>query len=206
MWDLVSLLTFHLVNTSISRRTRLFTVRNEVAKVMFLQACVCPHRGGGICLSACWDTTPPWEQTPSPPPGAETPPPGADTPPEQTATAADGTHPTGMHSCCYKKSRSPHPVNSPSNRGFPSDVTLLLVCVWIKYHDTSRFERQINFPLNLLTMRGSSNVYFYGNLSGAESSGDIDILLTHPTFTSTSKKMVNFHFGKTLFTLRPVYT
>ena len=26
-------------------------------------------------------------------------PPGADTPPQQTATAADGTHPTGMHSC-----------------------------------------------------------------------------------------------------------
>ena len=23
------------------------TVHNEVAKVMFLQACVCPHRGGG---------------------------------------------------------------------------------------------------------------------------------------------------------------
>ena len=43
-------------------------------------------------------------------------------------------------------------------------------------------------------------MYFYGNLSGAESSGDIDILLTHPTFTSTSKKMVNLHFGKTLFT------
>ena len=35
----------------------------------------CPH-GGGVCLSACWDT-----------------------PPQQTATAADGTHPTGMHSC-----------------------------------------------------------------------------------------------------------
>ena len=42
-----------------------------------------------------------------PPPG-QTPPPRADTPlpqgrphlpPRQTATAADGTHPTGMHSC-----------------------------------------------------------------------------------------------------------
>ena len=63
-----------------------FTVRNEVAKVMFLQACVCPQ-GGGVCLSACWDTTPPWsrplplEQIPPPP---EQIPPGSDTPPEQT--------------------------------------------------------------------------------------------------------------------------
>ena len=53
------------------------------------------------------DQVHPWEQTP---PGADTPleqtppgsrhPPGADTPsPRDTATAADGTHPTGMHSC-----------------------------------------------------------------------------------------------------------
>jgi len=27
-------------------------------------------------------------------------------------------------------------------------------------------------------------------ITGAETSGDIDILLTHPAFTSTSKKMV----------------
>ena len=68
--------------------TRLIiTVRNEVAKVMFLQVCVCPQGvsaprgclvpgglvqgrrvclvpggcliGGGACLSACWDTNPP---------------------------------------------------------------------------------------------------------------------------------------------------
>ena len=48
----------------------------------------CPQ--GGVCLSACWDTTHPWEQTPprADPPGADTPrsrhPPGADTPWEQT--------------------------------------------------------------------------------------------------------------------------
>ena len=36
----------------------------------------------------------PWADTP----GADTH--GADTPPE-TATAADGTHPTGMNPCCY---------------------------------------------------------------------------------------------------------
>ena len=71
------------------------TVRNEVAKVMFLQACVCPH-GGGVCLSACWDTTPPlgsrqpppWSRHPTPrsrhpPPGSRQPPLGADPPSER---------------------------------------------------------------------------------------------------------------------------
>ena len=83
---------------------------------------VCLSTGGGNCLSACWDTTPPgpapprsrppgpgtpreqeplgsrhppWEQTPL---GADPPSPGAGFPPD-TAAAADGTHPTGMHSC-----------------------------------------------------------------------------------------------------------
>ena len=50
-------------------------------KVMFLHLSVILSRGG-VCLSACWDT-----------------PPGQTPPPQQTATAADGTHPTGMHSC-----------------------------------------------------------------------------------------------------------
>ena len=69
---------------------RIFTVRNEVAKVMFLQVSVCPQRGGawsrggsapgwGVGIPACTEADPP------PPPG-------------ETATAADGTHPTGMHS------------------------------------------------------------------------------------------------------------
>ena len=64
-------------------------------KVMFLQASVILLTGGGgVCLSACWEHTPPpaadtlqsrppWEQTPHW--GAEIPPPqGADTPLEQT--------------------------------------------------------------------------------------------------------------------------
>ena len=76
---------------------------------VFTRVCHSVHSGGGgVCLSACWDTrgypgadpreqtppkqTPPWEQTPpertppspqSRPPGAD--PPGADTcPPQQT--------------------------------------------------------------------------------------------------------------------------
>ena len=64
-------------------------------KVMFLQASVILSTGGGVCLSACWDTThqagtPLLEQTPpradTPTPREQTPlgrhPPTADTPPE----------------------------------------------------------------------------------------------------------------------------
>ena len=84
---------------NIPERPRMFTVRNEVAKVMILQTCVCPH--GVVCLSACWDTPPPRSRHPH----QEQTPPGAHTPrehtPQETATAADGTHPTGMHSCYY---------------------------------------------------------------------------------------------------------
>ena len=37
----------------------IITGRNEVvAKVMFLQVCVCPRGGEGVCLSACWDAIP----------------------------------------------------------------------------------------------------------------------------------------------------
>ena len=62
----------------------IFTVRNEVAKVMFLHLSVILSTGGGFCFSACWDTSPPGTR----PPGADPPgsrhPPGADTPQEQT--------------------------------------------------------------------------------------------------------------------------
>ena len=108
---------------------RLFTVRNEVAKVKFLHLSVSNsvHRG---CLPQCMlGYHPPGPGTPPPqsrhpqsrpprsrplqgpgtpwarhPPGPGTlPPPGPGTRPpprQQTATVADGTHPTGMHSCC----------------------------------------------------------------------------------------------------------
>ena len=42
----------------------IFTVRNKVAKVMFLHLSVILFTGG-VCLSACWDTTPP-DQVPPP--------------------------------------------------------------------------------------------------------------------------------------------
>ena len=62
---------------------------------MFLQACVCPHGG---CLPQCML-------------GYHTPgsrhPPQADTPREQTATAVDSTHPTGMYSCFQQRIQEP---------------------------------------------------------------------------------------------------
>ena len=74
----------------------LITARNEVTKVMFLHLTFCSQ--GGVCLIACWDTTPP--PRPGTPQSRHHPPPGAGTPPGgETATAADGMHPTGMHSC-----------------------------------------------------------------------------------------------------------
>ena len=64
----------------------IITSRNEVvAKVIFLHLSVIHsvHRGG-VCLSACWDTTPQSRPPQSRHPlGADTPW-GADTPPEQT--------------------------------------------------------------------------------------------------------------------------
>ena len=50
----------------------------------------------GICLSACWDTSP-QEQTPLSPPGADTPPGAVHA--GRYGQQAGGTHPTGMHTC-----------------------------------------------------------------------------------------------------------
>ena len=83
---------------------------SSCGKVMFSQASVCPQ-GEGVCLWV-WGCTPPLgrhplgrhplgrhppRQTPprQMPPGQTLPPP----PSPETATVADGTHPTGMHSC-----------------------------------------------------------------------------------------------------------
>ena len=68
--------------------------------------------GGGVCLSACWDTTPLGSRSPRSRPPLEHTPPGADTPPEQApppcavhagryGQQAGDMHPTGMHSCCW---------------------------------------------------------------------------------------------------------
>ena len=62
--------------------------RNEVvAKVMFLQVCVCPR--GGVCLSACWDAIPPGWRTP----WVEKPPLGPGRPPTPHPQPPDGESP-----------------------------------------------------------------------------------------------------------------
>ena len=99
------------------------------AKVMFLQASVILSTGG-VCLSACWDTTPPDRTKPSwarPLPRADTPstrhpPPGPDqtlrdqtTPPEQTPPW-DWTRPPWAR---------PHPLPDqiPPEQTLPPDQT-----------------------------------------------------------------------------------
>ena len=105
---------------------KIFTVRKRsCAKVMFLHLSVILFTGVGVSASGSTGCTSTW-QTPPPsgrPPQADTPIgrhppsqthtspgrhplgqtslPGKHTPSPDTATAVDGTHPTGMHSC-YK--------------------------------------------------------------------------------------------------------
>ena len=81
----------------------------KLRRLYFLQASVCPQGGRvGVSASVHAGIPPPQEQTPpgSRHPPEQTPsrsrhPPGADTSPRDTVTAADGTHPTGMHSCAF---------------------------------------------------------------------------------------------------------
>ena len=75
--------TSHLIRTPYLRR------------LCFTPVCLST---GGVCLSACWDTPPPPGEDPlgSRHPQEQTPP-WSRPPPNHTATAADGTHPTGMH-------------------------------------------------------------------------------------------------------------
>ena len=93
----VSSLVIHNLTAGCSRI--IFTGRNKVvAKVMFLQVCVCPQGGGeGVCLSACWDAIPPWiRQTPLPQPplGPGRPRPTRQTPPGTRQTPLPRTRQT----------------------------------------------------------------------------------------------------------------
>ena len=100
------------------RGSVIITVRNEVAKVMFSQACVCPQgegclvpgggawsrRGvsgpGGVPALGRGVPAPAGSAPAGSAPGGGIPACTEADPPAETATAADGTHPTGMHSCC----------------------------------------------------------------------------------------------------------
>ena len=80
--------------------------QQSLAKVMFLQVSVILSTGGGVCLSACWDTThPPGADIPlgadtpradtllplepGTPPGTKYTPPGLSTPPPRLSTPWD---------------------------------------------------------------------------------------------------------------------
>ena len=78
---------------------------------MFLHLCVCPQ---GVGLPQCRDTIPPGAETSR---RADNPPGAGTSPRQQTVTAADGTHPTGMHSC-YGKSFVGAPLRRVEARSY----------------------------------------------------------------------------------------
>ena len=88
-----------LTERCITQKERLFCYRPQRswAKVIFLQASVCPQGGRGVCLSACWDIPPGPGRPPKtrPPPGADTPQ-TRQTPPEQTPPGP-GRYPGSRH-------------------------------------------------------------------------------------------------------------
>ena len=110
-------------------------------RMLCFYTCLSVYRRG-VCLSACWDTTPPPEQTPPRPgrsPGSRHPLDLAGTPrarqasPDQS-TAADGMHRTGMHSFLYIVLPVPRNLCSWSFMNTTCFVLLLLLlillCVW----------------------------------------------------------------------------
>ena len=88
----------------------------KLGKVMFSQACVILFTGGDVCLSACWDTTPPRSRHPtrsSHPPPEQTPP----TPPEQTLSPWEQTPPEQTPPLEQTPpSRHPPPSRQPPQR------------------------------------------------------------------------------------------
>ena len=79
---------FCYVDLCLSYKSSVFTIHNEVAKVMFLQMCVCPQGGVGVSASVHAGIPTPLGADP---PRADTP--GADTPqsrhPSQVQTSLD---------------------------------------------------------------------------------------------------------------------
>ena len=120
-WCVFMILTYE------EHQTLVITGRNEVvAKVIFLHVSVIHsvHRGEGVCLSACWDTTPPiWSRPPRarqttppprsrhhPPDRADHPPPLEQTPPDQ----ADHPHPPPLEQTPPRTRQTPPHSRHPS--------------------------------------------------------------------------------------------
>ena len=131
----------------------LFTGRNEVvAKVMFLQVCVCPRGGGeSVCLSACWDAIPPrdqadpprirqtlpWDQATPPGPGRHTPPgPGRHPPPGpgRPPLGPGRPSPLGKQTPAYGlRAAGTHPTGLHSCFPYCCILQIVIVAVWLQW-------------------------------------------------------------------------
>ena len=94
---------------------------------VFTGMCDSVHRG--VCLSACWDVTPPGAGTPIPPeqtppeqapPQEQTPPPGADTPPRVDPPGASTPLETAP-----PQEQTPLPSRHPLGAGTPPEQSML---------------------------------------------------------------------------------
>ena len=96
-------------------------------------------RKGNVFTSVCQEFCPQWgvppRQTPPPcrHPLADTPP-GRHTPTHQTATAAGGTHPTGMHSCIKMPILSQKRLTFLCSCRIPVDKYIRCDSSWRKLH------------------------------------------------------------------------
>ena len=114
------------------------TGRNEVvAKVIFLHlSLIHSVHGGGVCLSACWDTTPRTRQTPPqtrpmPPDQADPPqeqtPPGPGRPPQTRQTPPlDHADPPTPHT-----RQTPPPGSRLQHTVYERPVRILLECILV---------------------------------------------------------------------------
>ena len=146
---------------------------------MFLQASVCSQGGGGVCLSAWWDTTPQSRHPPRTrhPLGADTPPnsrhppgnrhpleqtpPGADTPRsrhslEQTPPGADtplGADPPGADT---PRSRHPPEADPPKRRPLLRMVRIILECILVSLQKFQNSSRHIRLQLVSISLSCSN--------------------------------------------------
>ena len=133
--NLVMLIIRSLTQRKTSNTGFIFTVRNEVAKVMFLHLSVCPQGGLPQCRDTPRADTPPPEQTPpneQAPPGSRLP--GSRNPPrsrhlfsprEQAPPPSRSRHPPGAGT---RPPRDRHPPPR-SRRLLLRTVHILLECI-----------------------------------------------------------------------------
>ena len=96
-----------------------FTVRNEVAKAMFLHLSVILFTRGGVCLSACLDTTPPGAGTPR----QQTTPPEPGTSLDQAYSPPEQIPPRTRH----PPDQAPPGTDTPLDQASPREQRRLLL-------------------------------------------------------------------------------